>query len=690
MVSLPSFALFPIATWRDQIVPDEWVSCLNAWAVLVESHLSLPENDFVTVSLKDESLRGFLVSFAREVAANGTACLGPSQSAKRLLKGCLLLVTKILQSPSPPKSLLEWEFLADLSRIYGKKAEPVFSQLSTTARELLDVSLSELKKFLIKNLDAGLKGGNLKAIEERLEHVNDLIRVSPAVAEFFLTGSDFLDGLISCYKIANPPLRKALIATTYLCLMGVADGQKLSALSDQLYSLKAAGAAHKSGPLSEDGSLVVELVTSTPLLQRLQHKLNTSESSSSRLTSVLKALSSFKKPNSTITKPKRLIRRRIDKGKAPIRSLDSFPSDQQQEDIHLLSLISQVQDLFPDLGAGFIARLLQEYSNSPEQAIAHLLDDSLPPHLASADRSEPLASFKQPAHPPPHPDTPEFNPADELSDSDIEILTAATQNKLHLGKRRLSASLPAAPSKQTILSALAAFDSDDDERDDTYDAADVGGTIDARPEDAELVAAETGSLTGVPVDVEMVLARTWLANPGVFARDATTRRSKERAKLREEAGGMTDEAVEGWAVMVQRDDGLRRKVERRYGGLGKGAKAHDGAGIQDVIIERTKWRAGDDATEGTEGTEDTEEGEGDEEAGRGAGVRVGVSGAGRGRGRGRGGRGRGGGRGGGGQPSSGGPAVDRRRKEANKASRANHNRRDQRARKMFKAAGLGG
>jgi activating signal cointegrator complex subunit 2 len=35
------------------------------------------------------------------------------------------------------------------------------------------------------------------------------------------------------------------------------------------------------------------------------------------------------------------------------------------------------------------------------------------------------------------------------------------------------------PNKAAILSALAAFGSDDDERDDTYDVADVGGTPDS-------------------------------------------------------------------------------------------------------------------------------------------------------------------------------------------------------------------
>ena len=53
-------------------------------------------------------------------------------------------------------------------------------------------------------------------------------------------------------------------------------------------------------------------------------------------------------------------------------------------------MITQIQDLFPDLGAGFIVKCLYEYNDDIEQVTAHLLEESLPPHLAEADRSEKL------------------------------------------------------------------------------------------------------------------------------------------------------------------------------------------------------------------------------------------------------------------------------------------------------------
>ncbi|KAH6845673.1 hypothetical protein B0I37DRAFT_344733 [Chaetomium sp. MPI-CAGE-AT-0009] len=689
---LPAFALFPISAWRDQLPPSEWVACLDAWLALIDSHLSLSDSDFGATSIKDESLQAFLTSFTREVALGGVAILGSSSSSKKLLKDCFRLATRLLQSPSPPSGLAQWEFLADLSHVYGKKkVEPLSGSLSAASKGHLDASLAALKKFLIKNLDAGLDGGDLKGIEERLERVNDLIRVSPSVAEFFLAGSDFVDALISCYKITNPPLRRALIATTYLCLTGLAEGQKMSALTDQLYSLKAAADSHKAGPLNVNDSLVAELVTSTPLLQRLQRKLEETATASNRAKSVLTELATFKKPGGGMSKPKRLIRRKVDKG----MGLDEFDEAQAQQEIHIhrMSQISQVQDLFPELGTGFVAKLLDEYNSNPEEVITHLLDDSLPAHLQKANRAEELAlptttttTKHQPRRTsliprPTPPLTAALSPDPDSEEEDFPLLPTATSRvQVHIGKRpgnadALLAHGATATRKSAILSALAAFDSDDDERDDTYDAADVGGTVDTTVAAAtEEGGAGAGALSEA---VEGVLFRAWLAGGGggggggdsargvgVFERDGVARRSAERARLRMETG-LTDEAVEGWAVMVGRDAGMRRRLMARYG---------EWTGEQ-TELGSTAWRAGE---------------EGEEEASDGAGGGRGRGGGGRGGGgRGRGmGRGRGG-RGGGAPPPAPDSEVARRRKEANKGSRANHNRRDQRARKMARGGFAG-
>lgn len=675
--SLPPFAPFPTAAWRELLSIDEWNASLGAWTSLAEAHLSLPDAQFSNQTLHDKSVAVFLSSFMREVAAHGSVLLGTSSPAKLLLKHCFILVSKIMRCASPAVPLVQWDFLSDFSRVYSKKRVcSVLSHLQPSSQEAVELSLAALKKFLIKNLDEGLKG-DLKAVEERLQRLNHLINASPTAASFFLAGSEFLDGLIHCYKIMNPPLRKVIITTTYLCLMGLveSDPPKLSMLTDQLYSLKTAADAHKAGPLNANDSLVAELVSATPLLQQIDHKLEASGAENIRTKKVLKDLVTFKKAGAGM-KPKRLIRRKIDKGKAV--ALNDHHAMAGEIHIHRVGQITQVQDLFPELGSGFVSRLLDEYGGDTEQVVAHLLEDSLPVHLREADRSENLyvslkligtqlqTSYAKYTHRSTRPkarrksslvpnSTPPQIPTrrNVFDDDELDKLVMDT-SKLHFGKRDaektaddILADRSTAPNKAAILSALAAFDSDDDERDDTYDAADVGGTVDT--------AANTEDPSD---DNEEVLWRTYQADPKAFDRDQGTRRGALRTKLKNETG-MTDEAIEGWAVMLSRNANQRRRLEMKYSAV----NAFTG---QQNDLASTAWRAG----ETTEGS--------DTDGGRG-----GFRGRGRGRGRGGGSGGRGGGGG-----SVAGPSGEqeteqaRRRKEANKGQRANHNRRDQRARKF--------
>lgn len=250
-----------------------------------------------------------------------------------------------------------------------------------------------------------------------------------------------------------------------------------------------------------------------------------------------------------------------------------------------------------------------------------------------------------------------------FDDDEFDQLRVDT-SRLHLGRRNpgktaddILRDKSKAPNKAAILSALAAFDSDDDERDDTYDIEDVGGTVDSATPGNN---AEEANVDTIDVQDE-VLFRAYKMAPSVFDRDAATRSGKPRMALKEETG-MTDEAIEGWALMLSRDPRRMRRLEAKYSSF---------SGAQKELTP-TAWRA--DA--GGSGTEDSDGGARGSRGGQG----------GRG-GRGRGGRGRG--------RSVAGPVGDketevaRQRKEANKGSRANHNRREQRARKMARGGSLG-
>ncbi|KAM6518418.1 hypothetical protein FSOLCH5_007185 [Fusarium solani] len=647
MASLPPLAPFPQASWRQHLSPSEWNSLLDAWTSLCRALVALPDKQLKAALSHDDAVATFLATFAEETANAGFTVL--ESHSTTLPKAVFQLTSRVL-TLSPPSQLLGFPFLADVARIFPRKlTAPLIAQLFQQHAAPLESSLSALKKQLIPQLDSGIKG-DLKLVEAHLTRLNYLLHASPDACTLFLAGADFLDGLVVCFRVMNPPLRKVIVTTAYLCLVGLIDAEpaKWSMLSDQLYALKEAADAHKAGPLNVNDSLVPELVTSTPLLKILLRRAEDSGAATDNLKKRITALESFKK--GAMVRPKRLVRRKVDKGKG--KGKETQQDVDADIHVHRMSQITQVQDLFPDLGAGFVAKCLDEYGDDVEQVVANLLGESLPPHLASADRSEPLTSHTEPQHTElaPRPTPPQVPTRHNVFDDDEFDRLAMDVSKVSFGKKpgksadEMLKDKANAPNKSAILSALAAFDSDDDERDDTYDAADVGGTVDASNQEAD--GANDGN--------EETLFRAYQMDSKLFNRDAAIRRGNQRAKLREDTG-MTDEAIEGWALMLVRNPQQKRRLEAKYAFAGQQAQ-----------LERTSWRA----TPTGSGEEESEADGGSSRGGRG----------GRGRGRGRGGRGRGG--------NVAGPTGEketesaRRNKEAHKGSRANHNRRDARAKKM--------
>ena len=179
---------------------------------------------------------------------------------------------------------------------------------------------------------------------------------------------------------------------------------------------------------------------------------------------------------------------------------------------------------------------------------------------------------------------------------------------------------------------------------------DVGGTVDSatpgnNPE-------ETNSEANDAIDE--TLFRAFKENSAVFNRDASTRRGKIRLTLKEQTG-LTDEAIEGWGLMLSRDSRQMRRLDAKFSTFTGGQRE----------LATSSWKSNAAGS----GTEDSDI-DGNNKGRGGFRGRVGRGGRGRGRG------------------NVAGPVgekdteVARHKKEANKGSRANHNRRDQRAKKM--------
>lgn len=381
MAKLPPFVPYPSATWAQHLTPQDWDALVEAWLALIQTYLSLSDADLKQIISQDESVAVFLSSFVEQQASSEAT----SHSSPTLLRAVFQLTSQLLQV-SPPPQLLTFPFLADLAKVFPKKhVSPVLSRLFTHHAAAAEAPLTTLKKLLIPALDAGIKT-DLRPVEAQLVRLSPLLHASPHACTLFLAGSDFFDGLVACFRIMNPPLRKAIVTTLYLCIVGLteADPPHWSMLSDQLYTLKDAADAHKQGPLNVNDSLVADLVTTTPLLKNLLRRAEVSGAAGDSLKKRITALEAFKK--GPMVRPRRLVRRKVDKGKGKATRDDV----QGEMHAHRMSQVTQVQDLFPDLGAGFVAKCLDEYGDDVEQVVANLLGETLPPSLASADRTEPL------------------------------------------------------------------------------------------------------------------------------------------------------------------------------------------------------------------------------------------------------------------------------------------------------------
>jgi len=640
---LPPFAVFPPASFRKELVPEEWEACLDAWITLAEIHLRLSDERFVIrFENAQTGLVDFLVSYIEQCSSSPndpTLSIGSKATSLRRLG--FSLIHRSLSSKQVPDALMAWTFLAQLAKVYARTT--ALRNLLVTLWKLhgkeIEQNLHSVKSDAIGDLESTKSNDALSLMQQ----LSPLVHASPDAGAYFMAGSDLLDGLAGAYSTATTSVQRTLVGFAYLCLSSLCQGERpnYSLLSDHLYCLKAS--ADQS---STSRSFLAELVTNTPLLQIIEDKMKVTDAA--RATKLETTLTPFKDPS--IARTTRVSTLKLGKGKSKL--VDGHGHNISGEiHIHRMSLVSQIQDLFPDLGSGFITQLLDEYNDNVETVTAHLLENSLPPHLQSLDRTTQLPPMQPPSGdmaasliprstPPASPAAPSRRTI--FDDDALSNLDSSALSRLHLGRRSadasadtLLASRAGAPPKAAILAALAAFDADDDERDDAYDGDDVGGSVDVAEEEA----ADAG---------EEALWAAWKADPAVFARDAATRRGAPRRRLRAETG-LLDEAIEGWAVMLQRDPRRVRRLEARYGVW---------TGLQSEL-GRTAWRADDGGEE--------DGGEGSHRGGRG-------------RGRGRAAPRR--------RGNVAGPASDegtqraRQRKEAHKGSRANHNRRDQRAKKM--------
>lgn len=373
---LLSFAPFPPASVLTDISHDDWDSFLECWILLIQRSLCLPSKEFGVRAQKEPSLVEFIISYVTESARLSGHSASDVEKEKCLRREVFLLTHRVLTEVIPvPQKLQQYIFLGDLSVVYDRYGTLKSLLEFLWDREKLDEnpSMQENKHSLIQLLDSGLQESNSDNDRALLRTVA-LLKVSFRYGQFLMLGSDFLDALATAFEKSPSAYQSKLVVLGYLGLISLLESRrpKISTLLDHLYSLRST---------THSKSLLQTISSSTPLPRRLRENLFGQDID--RAQPLMQELEAFEK--TATGQSRHQMSRKPNKGKdkasqAPLHDMH----------VHQLSLVTQVQDLFPDLGSAFIVKLLAEYGDDTEQVVAHLLEDSLPTHLKHADRAEVL------------------------------------------------------------------------------------------------------------------------------------------------------------------------------------------------------------------------------------------------------------------------------------------------------------
>ncbi|KND00981.1 uncharacterized protein SPPG_04079 [Spizellomyces punctatus DAOM BR117] len=368
-------------------------------------------------------------------------------------------------------------------------------------------------------------------------------------------------------------------------------------------------------------------------------------------------------------------------------------------------LISQIQDLFSDLGEGFIEACLIAFNDDVEMVIMKILENDLPDYVTKLDRQMPrTAPITEPvsseAVSSANASTEESIPNEEVPEEPSLLATRRNafdgdefdvfsrghvdSEKVIFGKKErtngvLNDKSFVQEQREAILAAQ--YDDYDDEYDDTYDASEIklAGTIELHLVDEEEGVVEDGRpRQAVPVDEpsdpfakhEAELVAIYQSDRQLF--DKSQRKSPKRLELRKRTG-YSDEQLEGWFTMFERNPRKNRILEKYAWRGNRAGDVEEARGAPDQIRSPQHGN-------GSSNNIDREEraGQGGTSTGNRGSAGDSVQGK----------RGAGVGRDGTGFPHGAPLERQRARKEKNKGRGANHSRKDGHARKLGR--GMGG
>ncbi|KAJ3261765.1 hypothetical protein HK103_004716 [Boothiomyces macroporosus] len=229
------------------------------------------------------------------------------------------------------------------------------------------------------------------------------------------------------------------------------------------------------------------------------------------------------------------------------------PQQETFQDSAMIEKISMIQDLFPDLGDGFIQACIVGLKDT-ELIIMKLLEDDLPDYLKKMDRSLKRSSDIQP-----EPISVPVIKPQEIFEPKPEILSTRRNifdgdqfdvfahtvdpSKVQIGKKEpVETEHDRLEFLKSQREKILATQYDDDEYDDTYDS------VDFLPASNEDVPADR--VDSKPDPIEKKLVEMYNINEAIFHQ--SQRKSLARQALVKQTG-WSNEQIEGWYIMLNRN-----------------------------------------------------------------------------------------------------------------------------------------
>ncbi|MEE6510071.1 hypothetical protein FKM82_029138 [Ascaphus truei] len=223
-------------------------------------------------------------------------------------------------------------------------------------------------------------------------------------------------------------------------------------------------------------------------------------------------------------------------------------------EVEVDSLVSQVRDLFPELGDGFILCCLEEYGHNSEYVINNLLEENLTPRLQGLDRTMP-----RPERVDPCPLITSRSNAFADDEFDVFSRDIVDTSRIWKGRRKQPSAAQLLADKSEIFAQRERYSQYsvimeerpvgvdyDDEYDDTYDGSQVGAN------DADS-------------DDELISRRPFTTPRVLQAREQAEEEEEEEAAAAEEERLKPDHFVQDPAVLRERAEARRANFHARRG-----------------------------------------------------------------------------------------------------------------------------